>query len=295
MSGTDLGDLVARFRYLASLRLGHGLVPSLVEAQGLLEAWRNPTWPASQAECARLLRYVEEGKTPLLTYAVVDALLGQPQRKVAWPGGLPDFLRQVLYAASTSLKNFPGLAYPVRYELARHLAKNGDRTEARNLFTRLYRDVMDEGSLPPIDRSFRAALHEDKTSPDPWADLMHQTAAWLIKKDQRVPVIALAWQCWELDSPQLAEELRTAALAGIKEAPERNLVRVAVLNYLTQTDQVEKANQLVQEMLADPAWANHPGLWRLGWHWPASASRCRVPSNAWPRPWSLSIGFVPRR
>ena len=265
LSGTDLGDLVARFRYLASLRLGHGLVPSLVEAQGLLEAWRNPTWPASQAECARLLRYVEEGKTPLLTYAVVDALLGQPQRKVAWPGGLPDFLRQVLYAASTSLKNFPGLAYPVRYELARHLAKNGDRTEARNLFTRLYRDVMDEGSLPPIDRSFRAALHEDKTSPDPWADLMHQTAAWLIKKDQRVPVIALAWQCWELDSPQLAEELRTAALAGIKEAPERNLVRVAVLNYLTQTDQVEKANQLVQEMLADPAWANHPGLWRLGW------------------------------
>jgi tetratricopeptide (TPR) repeat protein len=40
---------------------------------------------------------------------------------------------------------------------------------------------------------------------------------------------------------------------------------VAALDYLTQTSQLEKANQLVQDMLSDPAWANRAELWRLGW------------------------------
>ncbi len=240
-------------------RLGAGLVRNLAEAQALLRAWDAKDGALTEAECKKALDYVREAKSPAFAWAVVEAVLRTPDKKVTAEGGRARVQRAVLEAARERLKDVPFLSYAARYELARHFADNGGRDGARKAFTELYREALASGARPPIDRHFRAALEEAGKESDPWAALMREASARLVKDGRRVAAAAVAWQCWEVGSPKLADELLTAALAG----DESGVTRLAAVDYLLQTHQADRADILLADVLAKPTFARQAGLWRL--------------------------------
>ena len=66
---------------------------------------------------------------------------------------------------------------------------------------------------------------------------MHDTASGLVKEGRRVSAVALAWQCWELEAPALANELLSGALEGMTGKESRLAPMLAALEYLRQTHQ----------------------------------------------------------
>ena len=101
-------------------------------------------------------------------------------------GGRAKLQRDVLEAACAALKDVRGLSYAARYELARHLAENGERAEARKQFQELYEQTAKSGALPPLDRAFRQTLQASGKEPDLFAKLMRDTVATLVKDGRRV-------------------------------------------------------------------------------------------------------------
>ena len=54
--------------------------------------------------------------------------------------------------------------------------------------------------MPAIDGDFRkAVLSLTKDGQDGWSALLRETASQLIAKKKRPAVLALAWQCWQID------------------------------------------------------------------------------------------------
>ncbi|HYT90962.1 MAG TPA: hypothetical protein VEL76_19785, partial [Gemmataceae bacterium] len=172
---------------------------------------------------------------------------------------------QALHAALAEccplFADVPGLRYAARYEQARSLWRAGKRHEARTQFTQLYTDTLKEGVLPVIDSDFRSALVG--ADADHWGELLRGTAATLIKDKRRPAVLALAWQCWQLDDQPLANHLLTIALDGIGEEKERLTMRLGGLQFLWQTSQLPQADQLLQTVLSDGKSGKEPALWRL--------------------------------
>jgi ferric-dicitrate binding protein FerR (iron transport regulator)/tetratricopeptide (TPR) repeat protein len=153
--------------------------------------------------------------------------------------------------------------YTARYERARCLLRAGRWAEAREQFQQLYAEALKEGVLPPIDRDFREALLQgDGRSPDLWGPLMRETAAMLIGGKRRPAAVALAWQCRQLEDAPLADHLLARALDGAPEG-ERVVTTLAVVEHLWQADQLPRAEQLVQGLLAEKELAQKPALWRL--------------------------------
>ncbi len=245
-------------------RLGDGLLRRLAEVQALLHRWQQPG-PLAQADCARMVKYVREARSPAFVWAVVQEVLRSPDKKVVAAGGRTKVQHDVLQAATEVLKDVPGLGYAARYEYACHLAENGQRDEARKRFIALYQEAAKGGTLPAVDRRFKDGLKSDGQETDRFARLLRDTASGLVKDDRRVGVVALAWQCWELGAPALAEELLSQALGGITDSKRRLVPTLAALEYLWQTHQYDRADQHLQELLADETFARHAGLWRMGY------------------------------
>ncbi|OAI46640.1 hypothetical protein AYO44_11025 [Planctomycetaceae bacterium SCGC AG-212-F19] len=163
----------------------------------------------------------------------------------------------ILAAAIKPFEQVPALSQAARYEQARILVAAGKRAEARSIFEKLYTELRHDGLLPAIDSSFKTALGTDGL-----AQLMRRTAGELAGKGQRMSIIALAWQCRQLDEPKLADELLAQALANVPEA-ERLAVNVAGVEFLWQTAQQDAADELLQKLLADEKLNVNPALWRL--------------------------------
>jgi len=245
--------------------LDGGLLRGLAEVQSVLRAWQNQGAPMTDGDAARAVKAIREAKSPIFAWAVVVQVLRTPDNRVTARGGRAKVQRDVLEAACTSLKDVPGLSYAARYEFARHLAENGERAEARKRFAELYEETARTGSLPPLDRGFRQALKADGKEADLFAELLRKRATDLVKDGRRVAAVALAWQCWELEAPALADELLSAALEGISDRTDRAAPTLASVEYLSQTHQYDRADKLLQGLLADEKFARHPGLWRMGY------------------------------
>jgi ferric-dicitrate binding protein FerR (iron transport regulator) len=243
---------------------GGGLLGGLAEVQSLRRRWQRPGL-LTEADCAQVVKYVREAKYPFFVWAVVEDVLRTPDKKVSAAGGRTQVQRDVLQAAVELLKDVPGLSYAARYEYARHLAENGERDEARKQFVALYEATAKDGTLPPVDRDFRQALCAEGKEPDLFAKVLHETADRLVKDGRRVTAVALAWQCWELESPALADKLLSTALAGLPDNDRRAGPTLAAIEYLAQTRQYEWAEKLLGGLLADKKFAGHAGLWRLGY------------------------------
>jgi ferric-dicitrate binding protein FerR (iron transport regulator) len=241
-----------------------GLLHDLAKVQWLRRHWQQPGL-LSELDCSVMLKYVRDAKSPVFVWAVVEEVLRTPDKKVAAPGGRAKVQRDVLEAALAVLKDVPALSYAARYEYARHLAENGEREEGRKLFVALYEESAKDGTLTPVDRGFRQALRAEGQEPDLFAKLLRGAAGQLVKDGRRVAAVALAWQCRELEAPDLADELLTAALTGIPDGERRAAPTLAAVEYLAQTRQYDRAEKLLDGLLADKTFADRAGLWRLGY------------------------------
>jgi predicted Zn-dependent protease len=163
-------------------------------------------------------------------------------------------------------KDSPGLQYAARYERARSLHQAGKVEEARKNFRELHEATLKEDRLPPIDEEFRRCMQVN-TAEDPWSQLVNRTAEYLIEKNHRPAVLALAGQVWSVEDQPLAQNLLTTALAGKvkgeKEAKERLALTLAVIEFLAEKGQVPQADGLLQTLLAEPKLAERSDLWRL--------------------------------
>jgi predicted Zn-dependent protease len=160
------------------------------------------------------------------------------------------------------LERVPGLAYSARYEQARSLWQAGQRDGARMLFQDLYTQTLKDGVLPPLDAAFREALQGDGKA-DLWSPLMRQAAGTLIADKRRPAIIALAWQCRQLDDPSLGDALIGIALERLTDDSERLATSLAAIEYYWQSNQYEPIDKVLQPLLASPAFAARPSLWRL--------------------------------
>jgi tetratricopeptide (TPR) repeat protein len=93
---------------------------------------------------------------------------------------------------------------------------------------------------------------------------MVQTAKALIARKQRPAAVYLAWQCWQVGDPALADNLLAAALDGITDDRERLQTALAGVEFLFQTHQLRRTEQLLDSLLNDPKFAGRSSLWRLG-------------------------------
>jgi tetratricopeptide (TPR) repeat protein len=179
-------------------------------------------------------------------------------------GGGSGALRPAIGEAYRLFEDVPGLGYEVKYERARRLLKMGRAAEAAVLFKDLYTRTLDAGMLPPIDQSFRQALRGDTKGADQWPAWMQRTAARLVVAKRRPAVTVLAWQSWELGDKTLADRLLTAALDRAADDGEYMPAALAGIEYLIQTAQNARADQLLQSLLARKSLATNAALWRLG-------------------------------
>ncbi len=245
-----------------------GLLSRLAAVQSLQRRWQQ-AGVLDQADCTRMVKAIHQGQAPVFVWALVEEVLRTPDKKVTAPGGRTQVQRDVLEAACTALKDVPVLSYAARYEFARHLAENGERAEGRKQFVRLYEESAKDGVLPPLERGFRQALANPGRKPggadDQFAPLLRNHATRLVHEGRRIAAVALAWQCWELEAPALANELLTTALAGLPKDGRRAAPTLAAVEYLSQTHQYDRADRLFQTLLDDEMLAQHSDLWRLGY------------------------------
>jgi hypothetical protein len=244
--------------------LGDGLLHRLAAVQVLLRDWHQKE-QLTEEVCARMVKYVRESRSPAFAWAVVQEVLATPDKKVVAAGGRVGVQRDVLHAAAEALRDVHALSYAARYELALHLAENGERDLARKQLVALYQETAKGGALPALDRRFRQALKADGKEPDLFAKLMQETASELVKDDRRMAAVALAWQCWELEAPALADELLAKALDNIPDKARRLAPTLAALEYLWQTHQYDRADRRLQELLSDEALAKSASLWRMAY------------------------------
>jgi tetratricopeptide (TPR) repeat protein len=208
-----------------------------------------------RAERDRALDYVRRNAGTLFGWALLCLLQDRA-------GDDRDF-HLALAEAWPLFQDVPGLGYSARYEQARSLWHGGRPAEARRHFKELYEQTLARELLPPIDGDFRAALLGDGKEPDEWSALLRDTAARLVREKHRPAVLDLARQCWELNDPSLANHLLGVALEGLPQDDEGLALRLAGLEFLWQTGQLARADDLLQGLLADERLAGRAALWRL--------------------------------
>src|SRR5262249_60589723 len=93
--------------------------------------------------------------------------------------------------------------------------------------------------------------------------LMRKTAADLARDKHHAALLVLAWQCWQVGDQTLADELLGSAFAGVS-GTERQALTLAAVEYLWQTNQLPRADAMLQPLLADEELSKLPSLWRLG-------------------------------
>jgi tetratricopeptide (TPR) repeat protein len=253
-------ELQRRIKLGNAAEAGNGLLQRLLDLRVLRnrltsEAARARGPAQRQADREWALKYVRQNRSSPLGWASLTILQEEG-------GGDEDFRRAVA-RASKLFEDVPGLGYAARYEQARGLLKTGRRSQAAKRFRELYAQTLDEGQLPRIDASFREALREEGQGSSRWAAWVRQTAALLTANRRRPEVVALAWQCWELGNQELAARLLADVLDRSAGNDQRREVTLTVLEYLCQTCQYDRADELLRSLEAEPAFAHDPAFWRL--------------------------------
>jgi predicted Zn-dependent protease len=149
-----------------------------------------------------------------------------------------------------------------RYEQARCLLNAGSLADARQQFLGLYERALKDGVALPIDRDFRRALLGDDRLSDQWTPLMLKTAAELIQGKRRPEAVRLAWQCYQVGDRPLADNLLRLALDRLGDDRERLLTTLAAVEFLRQTSEEARAEDLLQDLLRRERFRDLPQLWR---------------------------------
>jgi tetratricopeptide (TPR) repeat protein len=253
---------------------GAGFLKHLALSHALYQRWQNDKVlkggaDRRQTEIDRAVAYIRENKGTVFGWALLCLVQDR--------AGKDQKLHRHLADLWPLFKDVPGLGYAARYELARSLWHGGDKHKAQTQFRTLYEQTLKESRLPRIDADFRAALLGGAQDEDAWADLLHRTALKLIKEKHRPAIMALAWQCWQLEDRPQANQLLRLALDGMADQQERLAMTLAGIEFFWQTTQLERADQLLGKLLADPKLARRTPLWRLA---ARLAERRDMPSRA---------------
>jgi tetratricopeptide (TPR) repeat protein len=208
------------------------------------------------AEFPRSLDFVQRHKSSILGLALLLNVIGRAGNYQAPQAAVAD--------AWDLFADQPGLHYLARYEKALALRRGNRRSEAREVFVDLYKQILKKGVLPPIDVNFRSVLESNGKDADEWSKLMRETAGQLLADKHRSAAVYLAWQCWQLDDQPLAQEILSRALDEFKDDDERWTVTLAAIGYLFQTSQFVQADNLLQGLLDNDKFTNVPEIWRIG-------------------------------
>jgi ferric-dicitrate binding protein FerR (iron transport regulator) len=211
--------------------------------------------PQRRQECQRALAFIEHAQSPELAWGLLMAV-----REVLTNS---DF-HNGFAAAIQRFDTVPGLEYAARYERARALfdAHDGnDGIQARDLFCKLFAETLDAGFVPPIDSSFREALLQGGDGLQ-WPATIRGAARKLIDVEARSSAVYLARQVQQVGDPPLAEEVFDMAL---RDAPENERLglTLARIEHCRQTEQLPRADALLQPLLADKRYGGSPALWYL--------------------------------
>jgi hypothetical protein len=230
--------------------------------QNELLRWQGDTnrWVAVAARKGdekRSLDFIRRNRSNVLGWALL--------RRVTDRTHDGDARNKKLADAWSLLAEAAGGSYSFRYEEAlRHYFSRGNgRAEAAALFRKLYDDALKEGVLPPIGHNFRDAIRGNVRNRDLFEALMLKTAAEFVAKKNRPAVVALALQCWQLSERPLSDNLLALGLDSASDEVERAETILAAVQFLSQTDRLAHADDLVSKLLADEKWAAEPSLWRL--------------------------------
>lgn len=244
----------------------------LAEYQELCARWSDSDDPPGDAEIRRresdeLFSFISRCDSPTFAFTLLRRL--QRRYGDSQPHG------RIAEALIELEKKHGMVSYVVKYELARSLASCGDKEQAQALFIQLYREVLDEGILPPIDDAFRASVRDSKSkSKDPFGSddddpekqdfsgLMHGACARLIERKQRPLAIALAWQCRQLGDAGLGDKLVDQVLTGVPH-DEQIGTTLAALGYLVEAGKHDRADALLKLLLSRQPYSESPALWRL--------------------------------
>ncbi len=242
-----------------------GFLRRLAEFRILYQTWASGRVTANPAALQQALDFVRRNKASVLGWSLLALLVDHAGKQAAFHRALAD--------AWQLFEETPGLRYTARYERARSLLRAGQKEQARSLFRELYEKTLQDGRLPAIDGDFRQALqaetagagtpHQARVGSDPWGQLMRQTIDRFVSKKERVALLALAWQCWQIGDQATAGNLVTAALEHLASYSERLTTRLAAVQFLWQTQQYVKADNTLQPLLARPAYRKWSSLWRL--------------------------------
>jgi ferric-dicitrate binding protein FerR (iron transport regulator) len=209
---------------------------------------------AHRGDAARMLDYVHRNRDNALGRAMLTVLENRAPPYVARP------YADMAAAWADIAEVNKGEDYGARYEQARCLVWAGRDAEGRKLFLELHASALKEGVLPPIDHFFRQTLDLDKG--DGWAGLMQKTVGALIEKKDRPGAVAVAWQCRQVGDGPLSDVLLSKALDGLTD-DDRLEATLAAVQYLSQTDQLAPADELLKGLLENATYAKEAGLWRL--------------------------------
>jgi tetratricopeptide (TPR) repeat protein len=208
-----------------------------------------------KAEARRGLAFVRRHAGTPFGWAMLSVMADRPLvNGAAFWGEMAD--------AYSRFADHPALGYAARYERARALLAAGRRAEARRLYEEMFDRARQANILPAVDTTFRDALRGGGAEEDRWSGLMRETAAALVRERRRPAVVSLAWQCEQLGDAPLAANLLDTALNGAG-AEERPAVVLAAVAYLSQTDHVAAADELLTSLLKEETWSRVARLWRL--------------------------------
>ncbi len=209
-----------------------------------------------KAELPKTLKFIEETKSPLAAWAILDAVM----RSV--PLGQDG--NRLIDKVFKDLLDYKGDSYTTRYEYARALWFVDRNEEALQKFKDLYLDAFKDGALPPIDARFINAWDKSKKDwrDNPLGAFMQDRLGELLKQERYYTATLLVWQLWQLDKRTLANELFQRVLASAP-AKYKTSTQLLGLEYFLRTGQEDRAGVLLQDLLTDEVVARNSALWRF--------------------------------
>ncbi len=248
-----------------------GFVESLSALRRLLIQLQTAA-PADAQMRRAAIAYVKQVRSPDFAWSVLTRLRVAKEDKDA---------HKQIAEAYASLADVPAFSYAARYERAAHLHSAGLVEDAQKVFLNLVQETFDAGLVPRFDKRLPDAFDtDDPFGGNPFGDdrsfrdIILRNARKLAERHTTLPLVRLSWQCRWVGQESLADELIGMVVERVKRQEPgvksqsttalQNWVNLAVLHYYWATEQPERADAVLAELLNDQQLTTSPNLWLLG-------------------------------
>jgi ferric-dicitrate binding protein FerR (iron transport regulator)/tetratricopeptide (TPR) repeat protein len=256
MHDENIHDWQARFGFAPGPSDSETFLGKLTTFRRIFARWQgayihHSVWGQRKVERQRAIDFATRNADNVLGWCTLAMVQDRCPNPAAW---------SAVADAWSVLADKSGMRYPALYEQARSLGFANRNEEAQQKYQALFRAALLEGELPPLDANFRSVLESGKE--DAWAKLMRETAAKCAEKKARPVIVTLAWQCYQLGDIAMSDTLLDQALNKVP-ADEKAFTGIAAVHFLNATSRHDRADQIVRDLLAEPALAKSSAMWRL--------------------------------